>query len=151
MEVAADEVGAVRSQLYVTNPGYTTRPASVNYYYTARDAFRTDAIKRTDLALTYTMKLFNTVEIFVQPQVVNAFNAQGLIAVDTTVQTAVSPGTGNTFQNFNPFTTTPVQRPFQDKTVTTANWDFGPNFGKARSVSDFQQPRTFLLTLGARF
>ena len=144
-------VGAVRSQLYVTNPGYTTRPASVNYYYTARDAFRTDAIKRTDLALTYTMKLFNTVEIFVQPQVVNAFNAQGLIAVDTTVQTAVSPGTGNTFQNFNPFTTTPVQRPFQDKTVTTANWDFGPNFGKARSVSDFQQPRTFLLTLGARF
>jgi outer membrane receptor protein involved in Fe transport len=143
--------GAVRSSLYVTNPGYATRPASVTYYYTARDAFRTDDIKRTDLSITYTMKLFNTVEIFVQPQVLNAFNAQGVIAVDTTVQTAVTPGTGNTFQNFNPFTTTPVQRPFQNKTVTTANWDFGPNFGKPRSVNDYQLPRQFLLTMGARF
>jgi outer membrane receptor for ferrienterochelin and colicin len=144
-------VGAVRSYLNVTNPGYITRPASVTYWYTARDAFRTDDIKRTDLALTYTIKLFNTVELFVQPQVINAFNAQGLIAVDTTVRTAVSPGTGNTFQNFNPFTTTPVKRPTGDTTVTTANWDYGPNFGKARTVADYQQPRTFLVTAGFRF
>jgi hypothetical protein len=144
-------VGTVRSYLYVTNPGYITRPASVTYWYTARDAFRTDSIKRTDLALTYTIKLFSTVELFVQPQVINVFNAQGLIAVDQTVRTAVSPGTGNTFQNFNPFTTTPVKRPTGDTTVTTANWDFGPNFGKARSVSDYQQPRTFLVTAGIRF
>jgi hypothetical protein len=144
-------VGSVRSYLYVTNPGYISRPASVTYWFTARDAFRTDAIKRTDISLTYTFKFFNTVELFVQPQVINLFNAQGLIAVDQTVRTAVSPGTGNTFQNFNPFTTTPVQRPNGDTTVTTANWDYGPNFGKARSVSDYQQPRTFLLTAGVRF
>ncbi len=145
-------VGAVRSALYVTNPGYQVPPAAgVTYYFTPRDAFRTDDIKRTDLSLTYTIRLFSTVEIFVQPQVLNAFNNQGLISVDTTVQTAISPGTGNTFQNFNPFTTTPVQRPFQDKTVTTANWDFGPNFGKPRNNLDYQQPRTFLVTAGVRF
>ncbi len=141
-------VGAVKSYLYVTNPGYVTRPSSVTYWYTARDAFRTDDIKRTDLSLTYTIKLFNTIEFFVQPQVINVFNNQGLIAVDTTVRTAVSPGTGNTFQNFNPFTTTPVKR---TGTETTANWDYGPNFGKARSVLDYQQPRTFLVTGGIRF
>ena len=144
-------VGAVRSYLYVTNPGYITRPSSVTYFYTARDAFRTDDIKRTDLSLTYTIKVFNTVEIFVQPQVINVFNAQGAVAVDTTVRTAVSPGSGNTFQNFNPYTTTPVQRPHGDTTVTTANWDFGPNFGKPTSTLSYQQPRTFLVTAGVRF
>ena len=77
----------------MTNPGYATRPASVTYYYTARDAFRTDNIKRTDLSLNYSIKIGGLVEIFVQPQVLNVFNNQGLVAVDTTVQTAVSPGT----------------------------------------------------------
>jgi outer membrane receptor for ferrienterochelin and colicin len=154
-------VGTVASRLYVTNPGYITRPSSVTYYYTARDAFRTDDIKRTDLSLTYTIRLFNTVELFVQPQVINVFNNQGLIAVDTTVFTAVSPGSspdsngvlhGNTFQPFNPFTTTPTQRPVHnDYTNTSTNWDFGPNFGKARSNLDYQQPRTFLVTAGVRF
>ena len=104
-------VGAVRSSLYVTNPGYQSRPTSVTYYYTARDAFRTDDIKRTDLALTYSYKIFDAVELFLQPQVLNVFNNQGVVAVDTTVRTAVSAGAGNTFQNFNPFTTTPVKRP----------------------------------------
>lgn len=143
--------GLVASRLYVTNPGYASRPSSVTYYYTPRDAFRTSNISRTDLSLNYQIKLGGPVEIFVQPQVVNVFNNQGLVATDTTVLTSVSPGTGNTFQPFNPFTTTPVQRPHGDTTVTTANWDYGPNFGKARSNADYQQPRTFLLTMGLRF
>jgi outer membrane receptor for ferrienterochelin and colicin len=141
-------VGAVRSRLYVADPGYQSRPSSVTYYYTARDAFRTDDIKRTDLSLTWTLRLFNTLELFVQPQVINAFNNQGAIVVDTTVRTAVSPGTGNTFQNFDPYSTTPVKRV---GTETTANWDYGPNFGKPTSVGNYQQPRTFILTGGLRF
>jgi hypothetical protein len=144
-------VGSVRSYLYVTNPGYNTRPSSVTYYYTARDEFRTDNINRFDLSLTYSIKLFNTVELFVQPQVINVFNAQGVIAVDTTVRTAVSPGAGNTFVNFNPYTTTPVKRPTGDTTVKDANWDFGPNFGKPTSSSSYQTPRTFLVSGGVRF
>ncbi|MCC6129777.1 MAG: TonB-dependent receptor [Acidobacteria bacterium] len=144
-------VGSVRSYLYVTNPGYITRPSSVTYYFTDRDAFRTDNINRLDLSLTYSIKLFNVVELFVQPQVINVFNAQGVIAVDTTVRTAVSPGAGNTFLNFNPFTTVPVKRPTGDTTVKDANWDFGPNFGKPTSSSSYQTPRTFLLSTGVRF
>ena len=41
---------------YVTNPGYVTRRrSSVTYYYTARDAFRTDDIRRTDLVAHWTI------------------------------------------------------------------------------------------------
>ncbi len=144
-------VGTVRAGNYVTNPGYTSPPSTVTYYYTARDAFRTGDIKRTDLALTYTYRFFNAVELFLQPQVLNVTNNKGVLAVDTTVRTAVSPGAGNTFLDFNPFTTTPVQRPNGDTTVKTANWDYGPNFGKPRNNLDYQQPRTFLVTVGARF
>src|SRR5262249_51224730 len=47
-------VGLVDSRRYVTNaPAYITPPTSVTYYYTARDAFRTDTILRTDLALNF--------------------------------------------------------------------------------------------------
>ena len=99
-------VGTVRSSNYVTNPGYQQRPATSTYYYTARDAFRTDDIKRTDLSLTWTMRLFNTLELFVQPQVLNLTNNQGAIAVNQTVQTADHDRTGYR-ASFNPFTTTP--------------------------------------------
>jgi Carboxypeptidase regulatory-like domain/TonB dependent receptor len=140
-------VGSVRSYLYVTNPGYQTRPSSVAYYYTARDAFRTDDIKRTDLSLNFATRIGGAVEIFVQPQVINVFNNQGKIAVDTTVQTRAST-TG--FLDFNPFTTTPVQGA-RNTTTPTANWNTGPLFGAARNAADYQQPRTFLATVGLRF
>jgi len=153
-------VGAVRSYLSVTNPGYAGRPSSVTYYYTARDAFRTDTLMSTDLAMTFSTKIGGLVELFVQPQVTNVFNCQrgrptnsssGDLALDATVRTAVSPGPGNTFQNFNPFTTVPVQRPHNDTTVTSANWDYGPNFGAKRNVNDYQLPRQFFVSVGLRF
>jgi hypothetical protein len=143
-------VGTVRSRTFVTNPGYIRPPSSVNYYFTARDAFRTDDIKRTDIAINFSTKVANAVEIYIQPQVLNLFNNRGVIAVDTTVNTALNPG-GGTYTTFNPFTTTPVQRPHLDSTVKTANWDFGPNFGKATSVNSYQIPRQFQVTMGLRF
>jgi Carboxypeptidase regulatory-like domain/TonB dependent receptor len=143
-------VGTVRSRNFVTNPGYSTPPSSVNYYFTARDAFRTDAIKRTDISLNFSTRIAGLVEIFVQPQVLNLFNNQGVVAVDTTVNSERNPG-GGTYLTFNPFTTTPVQRPHLDNTVKTANWDLGPNFGKPTSVNSYQIPRQFLVTMGLRF
>jgi hypothetical protein len=154
-------VGAVRSRLYVTNPGYVTPPSSVNYYYTARDAFRTDTVKATDLALNFSTKIAGLVELFIQPKIYNLFNnrgglptntSSGDLAVNATVRTAVSSGGGaNTFLNFNPFTTTPVQRPHNDTTVKDANWDFGPTFGQPRNVRDYQTPRQFEVSVGLRF
>ena len=142
-------VGTVRSRTFVTNPGYITPPSSVNYYFTARDAFRTDDIKRTDLAVNF-VKTIGPLEIFLQPQVLNLFNNRGVVAVDTTVNSERNPGTG-TYAAFNPFTTVPVQRPHLDNTVKTANWDFGPNFGKPTSVNSYQIPRQFQVTMGVRF
>jgi Carboxypeptidase regulatory-like domain len=140
-------VGTVQSRLFVTNPGYITRPSSVTYYYTARDAFRTDDIKRTDLSLNFSTKIGGAVEIFVQPQVINVFNTQGKVAVDATVQTAANT---SGYLTFNPFTTTPVQGP-RNTTTPTANWNYGPLFGTARNNLDYQQPRTFQATVGLRF
>lgn len=145
-------VGTVRSRTFVTNPGYIRPPSSVTYYFTARDAFRTDAIKRTDVAVNFAKTIGSRVEVFIQPQVLNLFNNQGVIAVDTTVNTALNRGAAaNTFVTFNPFTTTPVQRPHLDTTVKTANWDYGPNFGKPTSVNSYQIPRQFQVTMGVRF
>jgi hypothetical protein len=122
----------------------------VSYYFTARDAFRTDDIKRTDIAINFSKTIGGVVEIFIQPQVLNLFNNRGVIAVDTTVNTERNAG-GGTYLTFNPFTTIPVQRPHLDNTVKTANWDFGPNFGKPTSVNSYQIPRQFLVTMGLRF
>ena len=144
-------VGTVRSRTYVTNPGYQTPPSSVAYYFTARDAFTTDDIKRTDLGLNFSTRIADTVEIFILPQVLNAFNNQAVTAVNATVLTVLAPGTGNTFVAFNPFTTTPVKRPTGDQSVKTANWDYGPNFGKATSSAGYQLPRTFIVSMGLRF
>jgi outer membrane receptor protein involved in Fe transport len=143
-------VGTVRSRTFVTNPGYARPPSSVTYYFTARDAFRTEDIKRTDIAINFSKTIGRLVEVYIQPQVLNLFNNTGVIAVDTTVNTALNPGTG-TYAAFNPFTATPVQRPHLDNTVKTANWDYGPNFGKATSVNSYQIPRQFQVTMGVRF
>jgi outer membrane receptor protein involved in Fe transport len=134
-------VGLVDSRRYVTGaPAYVTPPTSVNYYFTARDAFRTDTILRTDLSLNFTTRIAGSVEIFVQPQVLNVLNRQGLVGVSTSVRTNVNAGTA--YQRFNPFTTAPVQG---------VNWDYSSTFGKARNNLDYQLPRTFTLAAGVRF
>ena len=133
-------VGLVDSRRYVSNaPAYVTPPTSVTYYYTARDAFRTDTILRTDLSLNFTTRIANAFEIFIQPQVLNVLNRQGLVAVNTAVVSAVN---SSAFQRFNPFTTAPVQG---------VNWNYSSTFGQARNNQDYQLPRTFTLAAGVRF
>jgi hypothetical protein len=132
-------VGAAIVSPYVTNPGYVTPPRASTYYFTSRDAFRTDSVSRTDLALSYGFRIADTVEVFLHPQVINVFNNQAAIAVDTTVLSAAN---ASGFTRFNPFTTQPV---------AGVNWATGPNFGKARNAADYQQPRTFTVSVGARF
>jgi hypothetical protein len=133
-------VGLVDSRRYVTNaPAYATPPTSVNYYFTARDEFRTNTIQRLDLSLNFTARIAGSVELFVQPQVLNVLNRQGLVGVSTSVRTAVN---SSAYQRFNPFTSAPVQG---------VNWDYAPTFGKARNNLDYQLPRTFTVAAGLRF
>ena len=124
---------------YVSNPGYITPPRANTYYFTSRDAFRTDSVSRTDVSLNFSFFVTDAVEVFLHPQVLNVFNNRAAIAVDTTVLSAANaPG----FTRFNPFTTQPVQG---------VNWNYAPTFGKARNAADYQQPRTFAVSAGVRF
>ena len=76
----------------MTDPGYVTPQgaASENYYYTARDAFRTESLRRTDIAVNYTLGLgtgARQLTPFVQIQVINLFNNQDLCACGSDVFT----------------------------------------------------------------
>ncbi|MCK6685085.1 MAG: TonB-dependent receptor [Thermoanaerobaculia bacterium] len=141
---------------FVTNPGYLTPPAVNTYYFTSRDAYRTADIWQTDMSLNLSGKI-GPVEIFVQPQVWNLFNNQGVIAVNQTVTT----GTGATasattgLKRFNPFSETAIECPqgapaSQCRTLG-ANWQKGPNFGKPTAPGSYQIPRQWYVTMGVRF
>ncbi len=135
-------VGAVNTRPYVTNPGYAIPPASVTYYFTGRDAFRTDDITSTDLSFNYDFSwstFGKEISVYLQPEVLNVFNEHGLINVNQTVQDGTS-GVG--LLAFNPFTTAPVEG---------VNWRKGATFGQAINDFSYQQPRTFRLSLGFRF
>jgi outer membrane receptor for ferrienterochelin and colicin len=138
--------GTVTIRPYVTNPGYLQPPVSSTYYFTGRDEFRTEDIWRTDLALNYAFSA-GPVEIFVQPQLLNAFNNQGVIAVDQTVETATNRP--RDYAAFDPFTSVPVR----GERGSGANWNYAASFGKPRPANnlDYQLPRTFQLSVGVRF
>ena len=142
---------------FIANPGYVSPPTRVTYFFTSRDAFRTNSILRTDLALNYSFK-FRGVGLFVNPQILNLFKASGVDTTDTryldqSIFTAANTGTrscangggagiAGPCQTFNPFTTTPVEG---------VHWQRGPNFGKPISQTGFQTPRTFRVSVGLRF
>ncbi len=155
-------VGTVNAAAAVANPGYVTPPttSAIAYYYTDRDAFRTEGQERTDLAVNFAHRLpgRSRLEGFAQLQIVNLFNHYQLCAcgastvfqnggsvilgrIDQTVRTAANP-VGGTYASFNPFTATPQQ---------FVNWDRGVNFGTGTSRQAFTTPRTIRLSFGVRF
>ena len=140
-------VGTIRTLDYVSNPGYLTPPDTVLYYFKDRDAFHTDAMYRTDLALNYAYRLsgLSRTELFAQFQLLNVFNSFQLFnirtnAINTTVLTAVDEP--DRFQTFNPFTQTPQQG---------VHWDYGDKFGQATGAAAYTLPRTFQFAVGVRF
>ena len=156
-------VGQVNTAPFVTNPGYLTPQGSlgtVNYYFTARDAFRTEIGKRTDLSASYNYALKSSgsrhIDLFFQAVLVNAFNTFDLCGcggasvfvngggsnLSTIGQAVLTNSTTASLARFNPFTTTPVEG---------VNWNYGPNFGTATNRQAYTSPRTFRLTFGIRF
>jgi TonB-dependent receptor-like protein len=128
---------------FVTNPGYETPATSVLYWFTDRDAFHTDDIHRSDLAINYSFNIDawgKNLEIFLQPEVLNVFNEQGVIDPEGLDENEGVVVAG--LQSFNFFTTTPVEG---------VNWRKGPNFGKPLNELDYQDPRTFRFSVGIRF
>lgn len=140
-------LGQIRTGAFVTNPGYVTPPDTVNYYFTSRDHFRTEAMYRTDVSLNYAHGVAGArrAEVFAQFHLLNVFNQFQLInlvgaTINTTVLTAVDDPAR--FTRFDPFTTTPVQG---------VHWDYGPEFGKATGAGAYTLPRTFRFSVGVRF
>jgi hypothetical protein len=138
-------VGVVDNSLgleYVENPGYVSPPSLLDYYFSARGEFTTDAVTRTDLGLNYSFFIpsgSRYVELFVQPEVLNLFNELGAVGVDTTVFTSQSdPG----LEIFNPLADVPIEG---------VHWRKGEDFGKPIREGHFQLPRTFRVSVGVRF
>ncbi len=138
--------------------------ASENYYFTARDAFRTEGYSRSDIAVNYSRGLAvsrHRADLFVQAQIVNLFNQQDMCACGGTVfqnggaiqtnrisgaatpgQSVQTPVNTASMARFNPFTTTPV---------LGVNWNLAPTFGTPLNRSAFTSPRQFRVTFGIRF
>ena len=150
-------MSGLNKQPYVANPGYKTPPTTQTYWFTNRDAFRTDNETRTDLSFNYNFKmpaLGALFEFFVEPRITNVFNKKALEAPNASVYTSRTSGKGLT--PFNPFTTAkPVECPQGSNAATCtqlgANWMKAPTFGKATSYLNYQTPRTFTLSVGVRF
>ncbi|MEO8361882.1 MAG: TonB-dependent receptor [Vicinamibacteria bacterium] len=135
--------GTIDTRPFVTNPGYSNPPATVTYFFTARDAFRTESQIRTDMALNYGHKLAKKAEIFGRLTVQNTFNRQvleNLNSINTSVRTNATNST--LYTRFNPFSTTPVKG---------VNWDLGPTFGQPLDRLAYTTPRTIQFSVGVRF
>ncbi len=122
--------------------GYLEAPPTVPIFFTDRDAFRTDDITQTDIAANYSFSwsLFGKpVEVFVQPEMLNVFNEDGVVFVNKGVDDNT---TDPSLAAFNPFTTAPVRG---------VHWDLGSDFGQPTEAADYQVPRTFRFSVGFRF
>ena len=150
-----EAVGDVRSRLYIDNPGYHNAPTSVTYYFTPRGAFRVADVHRTDISFNYSFFVPIAgveVELFVQPEVVNVFNEHAVIRPNPVVRDRTN---SLAFADFDPWTETPIQcplgAPLPQCTETGAHWQKAQFFGQAVQASDYQDPRTFRVSLGMRF
>ena len=121
---------------FVTNPGYVTPSTAETYFVTDRDAFHTDNVLQFDASINYAFKwsLWNrNFEVFLQPEILNIGDDQGVIAVNTST---------TRIRNWNPFTTVPVEG---------TNFRRGARFGLPNTPNDINQPRTYRFSVGFRF
>jgi hypothetical protein len=131
----------------IVNPGYVNPPSRVWYYFGERGEFRTDDITSTNLALNYESPAFGKARFFVQTDLVNVFNEQGVEYAATArgnviEQTVFVRRTRSSLTAFNPFTTAPVEGTHYAKAT---------NFGTPTNREAYQDPREYRVSFGVRF
>ncbi|MBV8517848.1 MAG: TonB-dependent receptor [Acidobacteria bacterium] len=138
----------------IVNPGYQTPPSQVTYFFSDRGAFRLDDITATDLGINYYLPVLHGAQLFVEGDILNLWNEQGLEDpdfVNTTILTrrnnsasgrCLQTNTTNRCLAFNPFTDTPVEG---------VNFQKGPIFGQPTSSNAYQTPRTYRVSVGVKF
>lgn len=131
---------SIDPSLYVPDLGYIDPPESVDYFIGGRGNVKHQDITRTDIALNYSARLLGgRIELFLQPEVINVFNEQGVLSFNEEILTAEDD---DSLQPFNPFTETPIEG---------VHWRKGQNFGRPSNEGSFQQPRTFRFSVGLKF
>jgi len=139
-------VGLVNVQPYVTNPGYFQPPAAVDYFFTARDAFRTEGLSRWDLGINYRRRLPGTVhgDMFGAIHILNLTNAVRVLNAERRAVTRTA-FTDSSLQPFNPFTQSPVPG---------VHWSFddtATRLDTAQTSVSTTLGRAIRFTLGIRF
>lgn len=154
-------IGQIDPRPYVTNPGYANplqSTTTVDYFFFARDKYRTEAQYRTDFSANYKHKIAGHAEAFFHMEVLNIFNQFQLCGcggtvfnngggsdvrqINSGVQTRATAGAASGLVVFNPFTETPVEG---------VNWRLAPNFGTAANRFAYTSPPTFRFNVGLRF
>ncbi|MDQ3280202.1 MAG: TonB-dependent receptor [Acidobacteriota bacterium] len=138
----------------IVNPGYQTPPSSVTYFFSDRGGFRVDDITSTDLGINFYLPAIRGAQFFVEGDVLNLFNEQGIEDPDFVNSTILTrrnnSSTARCLQTnsttrcvaFNPFTETPKEG---------LHWQKGPIFGQPTSDRAYQTPRTYRVSFGFRF
>ena len=154
---AYSAIGNINPSTYTTaaqRAAYVGEPTQVAYYFSDRGEFRWDDIISTDLALNYSLPPVFGVNLFVNAELFNAFNADPLLGGFTTVLTQrnatciqnVGANTGQRCAAFNPFTETPVEG---------VHWRKAETFGTPSAVSSYNTtyfgPRFYRFSVGLRF
>ena len=160
--VGTGSTGVNTTSLVHTSPKYLSPMAplgAIDYYFTNRDAFRTETTYRTDLSINYARRLRaqgTQPELFFHGEILNVFNqfqlcgcggsafANGgttdLTTIGQAIRTSRTPRSG--LQFFNPFEVLPVQG---------THWDTTPDFGQALTHLAYTTPRLFRFSVGIRF
>ncbi|MCA1791464.1 MAG: TonB-dependent receptor, partial [Thioalkalivibrio sp.] len=112
--------------------GYETPDVTQTYFFSDRGEFRWDDLTATDLAINYGLPI-SRFEVFVQGELINAFNEQAVVAGSAAVRL---------IQSFDPFTETPVEG---------VHWEKRASFGSPTSPNSYQLPRTYQFSAGIRF
>jgi len=109
---------------------YAGAPSTINYYVNGqRGNYRWDDINALDLSVNYRLRL-GRAELFVEPELLNAFNQAAVYRGNTTV---VQTGA------FNPLT------------GEAPKYRLGSKFGQPNSPDDYARMRTYRVSLGVRF
>jgi hypothetical protein len=146
----------------IGNPGYATPPTTTTYFFSDRGAFRTDALRATDLSATFSFPAVRGFELYATGYLFNAFNNHAIVNVtsgaNTVIQTGVrtSRTAGSGLVAVNPLTNNnPIECPQGQSAAQCAalgaNFQLVSNFGAPLSKAAFQNPRSYQAAVGLRF
>jgi hypothetical protein len=147
-------VTSINATSFITNPGYSTPPTQLEYYFTDRDAFRTETSYRTDLSVNYGYRLGSgtmTPELFFHGEVLNVFNQFHLCGCGDSVFS--NGGASNLTTISQQIVLNPLApfNPYESQPVEGVNWAKHPSFGTALNSGAYTMPRIFRFSVGVRF